>query len=90
MGQASLGTIGNETETPDEEADEEVKSSDDGPETYDFVDYLDVDRLKFIKALAQTFDDVDEAEKFIEAERKRWNRDAVLRILTGRKEELTE
>ena len=88
MAQATLGSTPEGTDTPEKEADDENEPDEANPDSLGFVDYLDVDRLKFISALAQTFDDVAEAEKFIEAERKRWNRDAVLRILTNRKEEL--
>jgi len=70
------------------EADSEQSSSEDSFESYDYIKYLDVDRLKFIKGLATTLHTVSEVEKFLQAEQQRWNRDNVVRILEARKEAL--
>jgi hypothetical protein len=92
--QASLDGVGsgdaNQPDTPsdkDDSSEESAGQSESDP--YEHIKYLDVDSLKLIKGLAGTISSVEEAEKFIQAEEKRWCRNDVLRILRARKEDLT-
>lgn len=92
--QASLdGVESTDTSQPDVPADDDTDAEQEGdqsePDPYEFIKYLDVDSLKLIKGLAGTISSVDEANKYIQAEEKRWNRSDVLRILRSRKEDLT-
>lgn len=70
------------------ESGSDTASEDATADSYDHIKYLDVDRLKYIKALAATLDTVAEVETYIEAEEMRWDRENVLRILNARKEAL--
>jgi septal ring factor EnvC (AmiA/AmiB activator) len=85
MAQQTLNGGGKESNTSSTDPPEENPTDSHG-----YVEYLDVDRLKFIKALAATLDTVQEVEEYIEAEQKRWNRGNVLRILEARKVALEE
>lgn len=85
MAQQTLGGGGKESNSSSTDTPEENHT-----DSHEYVEYLDVDRLKFIKALAATLDTVPEVERYIEAEQKRWNRDNVLRILEARKVALEE
>lgn len=63
-------------------------TGDDPDKSRHFVEYLDVNSMRPIRGLAATLHTKAEVEKYIEAEEARWNRDAVLRILRRRLEEV--
>lgn len=93
MAQQSLGGAvvesSEESTAPKAGPDAENESGGgDDADPYEFIKYLDVNRLCLIRALAGTFDTVEEAEKYIEAEEKRWARTEVLRILRKKRERL--
>lgn len=68
--------------------DSDSASNPDKTGAHDWIDYLAVNSIQLISALAATLDTVAEVERYIEAETERWNRGAVLRILSARKRAL--
>jgi hypothetical protein len=92
MSQTQLGSTDSDTSSGNGEGDASTVDTDQTTEEntgeFDYVKYLLPHRLKFIHGLAGTLHTVEEADKYIEAEKKRRDRDDVLRILRNKRDEI--
>ena len=86
MGQATISPSAGNTEPSASAEPNDSESEDEDP--FKYIEYLDANSLSLIHALAMSLNTVEEVDKYIDAEEKRWDRDAVLRILRRRRETL--